>query len=253
MGDSTPRFCSATPILSTDDLAAAVEWYERVLGFDVAWRWGDPVELAGLCRDRIEMNLGQRGRTGPPGASHVYVRMTAIDAYYAELERAGAPIAVPIGDRPYGLRDFGVIDASGNRIDFGEPLEAEGARIARVIVFAKDIAPLAQFYEGVMGLPRVATADDAREFVAFDAGGCHLCLHQVPERRARDIRIESPPRAREATPLKVAFFAADVDARRAELVARGAHMGEVQRAGSLALCDGIDPEGNVFQISNRAS
>jgi hypothetical protein len=53
-------------------------------------------------------------------------------------------------------------------------------------------------------------------------------------------------RAREGAPLKVAFHADDVEQRRAELVARGARMGDVQRTGDLAFCDGTDPEGNVF-------
>jgi len=235
---SQPRFDAISPIVSVADLPAALDWYERVLGFAVAWRWGDPVELAGLCRDHVELSLGQRGKAGPPGASQLYVRMTGIDAYYEQVQRAGATMAVAIGDRAYGLRDFSVADPSGNRLDFGEPLEAGAPRLARVILFAKDIASLAQFYA-------------SPEFISFDAGGCHLCLHQIPERHAREIRIDDPPRPRESTPLKVAFFADDVDARRAELIARGAHMGNVQRVGPLALCDGIDPEGNVFQISNR--
>lgn len=248
---ATPRFDSISPIVSVDDLPRGIEWYERVLGFTVAWRSGDPAELAGLCRDRVELSVGQRGKTGPQGPSQVYVRVTGIDAYYEHIQRAGAAIAVPIGDRPYGLRDFSATDPSGNRIDFGQALEADGLRLARVILFAKDIASVARFYEGVVGLRRLATADDSAEFVSFEAGGCQLCLHQIPKRWARDIQIEDPPRAREAMPIKLAFHADDVDARRAELIARGARMGKVQRAGSLALCDGVDPEGNVFQISNR--
>jgi uncharacterized glyoxalase superfamily protein PhnB len=123
----TPRFDSVSPIVSVDDLPRAIEWYERVLGFTVAWRWGDPVELAGICRDRIEMSLGQRGKMGPSGASQAYVLMAGIDAFYEHVQRAGGTIAVPIGDRPYGLRDFSVADASGNRLDFGEPIDGEEA------------------------------------------------------------------------------------------------------------------------------
>jgi uncharacterized glyoxalase superfamily protein PhnB len=119
------HFDSISPILSVEDLPRALEWYEHVLGFAVAWRWGDPLELAGLCRDQVELSLGQRGKLGPPGGSHVYVRVTGIDAWYEQLQRAGATIAVAIGDRAYGLRDFSAEDPSGNRIDFGEPLEAD--------------------------------------------------------------------------------------------------------------------------------
>jgi len=52
-------------------------------------------------------------------------------------------------------------------------------------------------------------------------------------------------------PHKIVFFAEDVEATRATLVARGAVMGDVRRFGELVLCDGQDPEGHVFQICNR--
>jgi uncharacterized glyoxalase superfamily protein PhnB len=120
---SAPRLDSVAPILSVDDVPAALDWYQRVLGFGVAWRWGDPVGLASVCRENVELNLGKRGEYGAPGPSHVYIRLTGVDAYYEQLQRAGAAIRVPIDDRVYGLRDFSVEDASGNRLDFGEPLE----------------------------------------------------------------------------------------------------------------------------------
>ena len=56
----------------------------------------------------------------------------------------------------------------------------------------------------------------------------------------------------ERTPIEIAFRSDDVDADRGKLVARGASMGPVRHLGTLALCDGIDPEGNVFQLSSRS-
>lgn len=128
---------------------------------------------------------------------------------------------------------------------------AAAPRLARVILFAKQIDVLAAFYGDVLQLPRVESPDDSPEFLSFDAGGCHLCLHAIPAHFAREIRIADPPAPRAATPYKLAFHASDVDAARTELIARGARMGDVQRFGALAFCDGVDPEGNIFQFSNR--
>lgn len=125
-------------------------------------------------------------------------------------------------------------------------------RIARVILFAKDIAAMAAFYRDVVGLSPVATPDDSEDWRAFDAGGCQLALHAIPARYAEHIEITTPPEPREGSPMKVAFFAPDVAAAREALVRRGARMGEVQRFGDLVMCDGVDPEGNVFQFANRA-
>jgi len=52
-------------------------------------------------------------------------------------------------------------------------------------------------------------------------------------------------------PHKIVFYCEDVAEVRAQLVAKGAKVGDVRTFGKLTLCDGQDPEGHVFQISNR--
>jgi len=52
-------------------------------------------------------------------------------------------------------------------------------------------------------------------------------------------------------PHKIVFYARDVKKLRATLIQRGATMGKVYTYKQLAFCDGKDPEGHVFRISNR--
>lgn len=125
-------------------------------------------------------------------------------------------------------------------------------RIARVILFAKDMDKMVSFYGSVLGLPRVETPDDSADFVSFEAGAVQLALHSIPEKYARGIEIADPPIAREGTPLKVAFGVDNVAQVRRELESRGATLGPVHESGALHLCDGTDPEGNIFQLSNRS-
>jgi hypothetical protein len=47
------------------------------------------------------------------------------------------------------------------------------------------------------------------------------------------------------------FHVDDVDAARVALVVAGVRMRDVHRYSGFAFCDGIDPEGNVFQITTR--
>lgn len=124
--------------------------------------------------------------------------------------------------------------------------------IARVILFAKDMRSMTRFYEDVIGLGRISTPDDSPGWVAFDAGGCQLALHEVPAPYAKGIETQDPPVPRHGAAWKVAFRARDVAAAREAIAARGANVGPVKTFGDLHLCDGIDPEGNVFQLSNRA-
>jgi uncharacterized glyoxalase superfamily protein PhnB len=106
---------AAVPIVSVTDLPEAIDYYERVLGFQVGWKWGEPPQLASVCCDRVEVNLSQSaGAT--PGISKAYFQMAGVDAYYRRITTAGAALA----DRPYGMRDFRIVDASGNQLSFGE-------------------------------------------------------------------------------------------------------------------------------------
>jgi catechol 2,3-dioxygenase-like lactoylglutathione lyase family enzyme len=123
-------------------------------------------------------------------------------------------------------------------------------KLALAIVFAKDVSRLRAFYETILGLP-VIEATPAGDWVRLDAGGAGLALHAIPRPIAARIVVEDPPRAREGTPIKLAFRADDPEAERARLVAQGVTMREPRRFGEVVFCDGIDPEGNVFQITNR--
>ena len=110
---------AAVPILSVTDLSGALDYYQNVLGFQVGWSWGQPPRIASVCRDRVELNLSQSPEA-QPGASRVYFQMAGVDAYYNEVTIAGANVAVALADRLYGMRDFRIVDPSGNELSFGE-------------------------------------------------------------------------------------------------------------------------------------
>jgi uncharacterized glyoxalase superfamily protein PhnB len=48
--------------------------------------------------------------------------MAGVDTYYERITVAGAKVAVPLADRPYGMRDFRIVDPSGNELSFGEAI-----------------------------------------------------------------------------------------------------------------------------------
>jgi hypothetical protein len=80
----------------------------------------------------------------------------------------------------------------------------------------------------------------------LDTGGCRLAFHRVHGPHS------SEPTGSQDNPHKIVFYTPDVAATRAAIIARGCtKMGKVHTYGSLTFCDGQDPEGHVFQISNR--
>jgi catechol 2,3-dioxygenase-like lactoylglutathione lyase family enzyme len=117
---STRHVTQAFPILAVGDLEAAMRYYRDMLGFTIAWKWGEPPQRAGVVLDEVELQLVAPGPGVPPGAAIVYCHMTGVDEYYAECRARGAAIALELGDRPWGARDFRVVDPDGNRIGFAE-------------------------------------------------------------------------------------------------------------------------------------
>jgi predicted enzyme related to lactoylglutathione lyase len=106
----------------------------------------------------------------------------------------------------------------------------------RLILFTKDMPRLTAFYRDVIGLR--LRLDDA-DYKEFDAGGCAIALHNGTSRVG-------------ARPPKMVFFARDVAKTRTELMARGAKLGAVLGKDGLIRCEGKDPDGNPYSISNRA-
>ena len=116
--------------------------------------------------------------------------------------------------------------------------------LARAILFVKDLERMTAFYGDALGLALVPERS-SEGWAELEAGGATLALHAIPPHIAKSIRIGTPPAPRSEAPTKLAFAVSDLDAARARLVALGAKMAEPSSWGS---CDGVDLEGNVFQI-----
>jgi catechol 2,3-dioxygenase-like lactoylglutathione lyase family enzyme len=108
-------------------------------------------------------------------------------------------------------------------------------KMARVILFTGRMEAMSTFYGDVLGLKQVGSEKGWKEFAA---GGARIALHSGPSSPGR----KGP---------KLVFYAKDVAAMRATLVARGASFGKVKQGDVISLCDGKDPDGNPIQLSNR--
>jgi catechol 2,3-dioxygenase-like lactoylglutathione lyase family enzyme len=105
----------------------------------------------------------------------------------------------------------------------------------RVILFTAQMDAMSKFYGQVLGLNQVT---DEKGWKEFDAGVIRIALHSGPASPGR----KGP---------KLVFYAGDVAGLRATLAARGAKLGKVREGDGFSLCDGKDPDGNPFQLSNH--
>jgi catechol 2,3-dioxygenase-like lactoylglutathione lyase family enzyme len=112
---------STIPVLPTLDLDQTIEFYGR-LGFQVWSRHeGD---YAILARESQELHFFLMGHL-EPGESFFgcYWRVEDADALYADFVALGIPNLHPIEEKPWGMREFALIDPHGNLIRIGQEME----------------------------------------------------------------------------------------------------------------------------------
>lgn len=120
MSDGTVRCDKVIPTLAVGDVAAASEWYVRVLGCQEGWRWGDPPAHAGMHLDQAEFHLS---RMAPdPGAGWLYFVVDDVDALYDRVVAAGVTPAHPPEDQEWGMRETALEDLVGNGLTLAQPI-----------------------------------------------------------------------------------------------------------------------------------
>jgi hypothetical protein len=122
---------TAVPILPSRDLAETLAFYER-LGFRHSggpWQeWGYLI----IARGGIELHFWHRPDVDPLATdAGCYLRVPDADALHAEWDGIGVthdPTTgsrlVPPVDTDYGIREFALVDPSGNLLRAGSPLTA---------------------------------------------------------------------------------------------------------------------------------
>ncbi len=109
--------------------------------------------------------------------------------------------------------------------------------VSRIILFVKDVPKVTAFYTNILGLQPLGPVND--DWVELRADGCNIALHKANKTAAN------------ARSVKIVFGVKDVKAGKKMLEKRGAVMGKIFSFEGIEFCDGKDPEGNAFQISNR--
>lgn len=125
-----------------------------------------------------------------------------------------------------------------------------GPASAGLFIYAKDVPRLSAFYRALLGMDLLYTT---AEIAVLQSPDMQLVLHALPPQYADAVVIETPPRRRENTALKFFFTVPGIDAARATAERLGGKVLDGRWAGSGFLaCNAVDPEGNIFQLRERA-
>lgn len=118
-----PKLTSAIPVLTALDVAAAVQFWTRQLGFSELFNSAG--EFAGVGRDSVTLYISYAEDQSIPDNTQAWIRVADLDALHAEWQEvlgadaAGSSDAIltDIGEMPWG-NEFVVIDPAGNCVHF---------------------------------------------------------------------------------------------------------------------------------------
>lgn len=113
-------------VLAVNDLDAAETYFVEKLGFTLESRIGgwsflhlDTFYLmVGHCKDEVPA-----AETGNH-SWFAYVNCEGIDDLYSQYQARHVEFTQKIANKPWGLREFGVVTPEGHRIMFGQQLPA---------------------------------------------------------------------------------------------------------------------------------
>jgi predicted enzyme related to lactoylglutathione lyase len=118
MPTSSPaQFVQGSPLLEVPDVLATAEYYRKTLGFR-SDAGAASSEYSVVWRDNAAVHLA-KGESVPTGV-RIFFWVKDVDALHQDVIARGAEIAMPIGTRPYGIRDFGLRDPNGVLLVFGQ-------------------------------------------------------------------------------------------------------------------------------------
>lgn len=120
--------------------------------------------------------------------------------------------------------------------------------ISGAVIYAKNLTRLSQFYEQVMQCG-ISHADDMHSILLLPH--FQLVMHAIPHHIADNIDIKTPPERRENTAIKLILPVTDIGQARETAARLGGQIDAPEREWEFQhcrICDGHDPEGNVFQV-----
>ena len=121
------------------------------------------------------------------------------------------------------------------------------------VLYAKEPAKVAAFYQHVADM-RVCHADG--EYIELRSDAFQLIVLQIPQRIADTIVISSPPVRREDSSIKLVLFTQSIAHARSAAARFGGALNAPEREWLFQghkVCDGHDPEGNVFQLREQSN
>ena len=117
----TPTLTRTTPVLRIFDITKAKAFYVDLLGFHIDWEHrfepSFPLYMQ-VSRGGVRLHLSEHHGDGTPGSA-VFIDMTGLDAFHAELKAKGSHAGIEPGPNPH-MRVLRLWDPFGSQLRFAE-------------------------------------------------------------------------------------------------------------------------------------
>ncbi|WP_250125876.1 VOC family protein [Chroococcidiopsis sp. CCMEE 29] len=124
--NNPPVLGNISPIIPAgSDMEKAIEFYEQKLGFTTIYQEDEPVTMAIVKRDSAEIFLQQNDDTYLAEWTTFRIQVKHVEQLYEELQNKGRGMIHPNGQlqtKPWGMKEFAVIDPAGVCITFFEEI-----------------------------------------------------------------------------------------------------------------------------------
>jgi len=95
----------------------SLDYYSKVLGFDIQWEWGEPTGFACVKRDTVELFMCEQAQGQGPTWLSIFIE--DVDSLYEEYQQSGALVRQAPTNFPWGVREMNIEDPNGHRLRIG--------------------------------------------------------------------------------------------------------------------------------------
>jgi uncharacterized glyoxalase superfamily protein PhnB len=115
------RFLSVSPLIPARDVEEGIAFYARALGFKLLYRDAEPAQFAIVGKEGARLHLFASQDKHLADWTSLRIEVEGIEALYTRCGEAGCvhPNGL-LGSRPWGTREFSLVDPSGVCIAFVE-------------------------------------------------------------------------------------------------------------------------------------
>jgi len=122
------RYNHCAPQFIVQNVTDAIEFYSKILGFNVDYLSGSPPEYAVVFRDEVYIHLcNPEAHELNPQSGSVFISVTGIEEIWKQVVSLDVKIIKQLSDEDYGsgvkFKTFIIEDPDQNILRIGEPIK----------------------------------------------------------------------------------------------------------------------------------